>query len=208
MSRRVEEDMDYSVEYRRNSIEMELFRQKYQDQEKYLAYCRECPNYNTVWSCPPLPIDVDAYLSKYAWVNVVGAKIILDRKVIEKADTPDKIKAMGWQIVCEVKHKVEAEMLKLELQLPGSIALSSGGCTLCRECTRKVGKACRQQDKMRYSMDAFGFDLSAITRDMLGIEIMWCKDRLPDYFTLIHGILTREEVPKTVWQSMKIKEDK
>jgi hypothetical protein len=53
-------------------------------------------------------------------------------------------------------------------------------------------------------MDAFGFDLSAITKDMLGIDIMWCKCRLPDYFTLIHGILTMEEVSEKVWQSMKI----
>ena len=52
---------------------------------------------------------------------------------------------------------------------------------------------------MRYSMDAFGFDLSAITKDMLGIEIIWCKDRLPDYFTLIHGILTMEKVPEKLW---------
>ena len=197
--------MDYSVKYRKNSIEMELFRQRYQDREKYLAYCQECPKYNTVWSCPPLQIDADDYLSKYAWVNVVGAKIILDPKVIEKADTPEKIRAEGWRIVTEVKQKVEAEMLKLELQLPGSIALSSGGCSLCRECTRKAGKSCRQPDKMRYSMDAFGFDLSAITKDMLGIDIIWCKDRLPDYFTLIHGILTMEKVPEKVWQSMKIK---
>ena len=155
-----------------------------------------------------MQIDADAYLNKYAWVNVVGAKIILDQKVIEKADTPEKIKAEGWRIVTEVKQKVEAEMLKLELQLPGSIALSSGGCSLCRECTRKVGELCRQPDKMRYSMDAFGFDLSAITKDMLGIDIMWCKGRLPDYFTLIHGILTMEKVPEKVWQSMKIKVNK
>ena len=145
-----------------------------------------------LWSCPPLQIDADAYLSKYAWVNVVGAKIILDHKVIEKADTPEKIKTVGWTIVSEVKLMLEEEMRKLESQLPGSVSLSSGGCSLCGECTRKTGKTCRQVDKMRYSMDAFGFDLSAITKDMLGIEIMWCKDRLPDYFTLIHGILTRE----------------
>ena len=112
---------------------MELFRQKYHDREKYLAYCRECPKYNTVWSCPPLQIDADVYLSKYAWVNVVGVKIILDQTVIEKADTPDKIKSEGWRIVTKVKHKVEAELLKLELQGPGSIALSSGGYSLCRE---------------------------------------------------------------------------
>ena len=43
---------------------------------------------------------------------------------------------------------------------------------------------------------SFGFDLSAITQDMLEIEIQWCRDRLPDYFTLVHGIMTVNEVPE------------
>ena len=55
---------------------------------------------------------------------------------------------------------------------------------------------------MRYSLDAFGFDLSAITNDLLGIEIQWCKDRLPDYFTLVHGIMTMQEVTNDEWEAM------
>ena len=84
--------MDYSVEYRKNKMPMEIFRQRYQDKEKYIAYCRECPRYDTVWSCPPLNIDLEAYLSRFEWINVVGAKINLERHVIEDADTADKIK--------------------------------------------------------------------------------------------------------------------
>lgn len=175
---------------------MELFRQRYQDKEKFMAYCRECPRYDTVWSCPPLDIDSEVYLSRFAWINVVGAKINLERHVIEEADTADKIKDLGWQIVSEVKLRMEEKLRKLERELPGSISLSSGGCNLCRECSRKAGQPCRLPDKMRYSLDAFGFDLSAITQDMLGIEIQWCRDRLPDYFTLVHGIMTVNEVPE------------
>ena len=62
-------------------------------------------------------------------------------------------------------------------------------------------ESCRQPDKMRYSMDAFGFDLSAITKDILGIEILWCRDRLPEYFTLIHGLMTADDVQKEVWNA-------
>ena len=58
---------------------------------------------------------------------------------------------------------------------------------------------------MRYSLDAFGFDLSAITKDMFDIDILWCKDNLPDYFTLVHGLLTEDEVPEEQWTSLDIK---
>ena len=57
--------------------------------------------------------------------------------------------------------------------------------------------------RKNYSLDALGFDLSAITQDMLGIEIQWCRDRLPDYFTLVHGIMTVNEVPEKIWLSIK-----
>ena len=194
--------MDYSVEFRKNKMSMGLFRQRYQDKEKYMEYCRACPRYNTVWSCPPLDVDAEEYLSRFEWMNVVGAKINLERHVMEEADTADKIKAVGWRIVSEVKWHVEDKLRKLEKELPGSISLSSGGCDLCRECSRKEGQTCRQPDKMRYSLDAFGFDLSAITQDMLEIEIQWCRDRLPDYFTLVHGIMTVDEVPEKIWLSM------
>lgn len=196
--------MDYSVEYHKSCMSMGNFRQNYQEREKFLAYCRECPRYDTVWSCPPFQFEADEYLEKFAYVNVVGAKVILSKKVIEEADTAEKVKNVGWDIVSEVKLSLEEKMRQLEGEVPGSIALSSGGCNLCRECSRREGKPCRQPEKMRYSLDAFGFDLSSITRDMLGIEILWCKDRLPEYFTLIHGLMTRDEVGESAWTSIGV----
>ena len=194
--------MDYSVEYRKNSMPLLDFRQKYQDRETYIHYCRQCPNYNTVWSCPPLSFDVDAYLEQFAWVNVLCAKIILSSHIIAKADTPEKIKTVGWEILLSVKLGMEEKLRRLEKHISGSVSLSSGGCSLCKVCSRKDGSPCRQPDKMRYSLDAFGFDLTAITKDMFDIDILWCKDRLPDYFTLIHGILTEDELPGGLWETL------
>lgn len=196
--------MDYSVEYRRNRLPMADFRQKYQNREKYITYCRECPRYNTVWSCPPLDFDVDDYLERFAWVNVLCAKIVLSSHVIAAADTPEKIKNMGWEILLAVKLDMEEKLRQMEKNLPGSISLSSGGCNLCNVCSRKDGIPCRQPEKMRYSLDAFGFDLTAITKDMFDIDILWCKNRLPNYFTLIHGLLTVKELPDYLWGSVDI----
>ena len=183
-------------------MSMDEFKRRYQDREKFIAYCRECPRYDTVWSCPPLSFDVDEYLKRFSWVSVVGAKIVLSKEVIEAADTAEKVKDTGWKIISKVKLELEDKMRQLEGQVPGSVALSSGGCNLCKECSRKEGKPCRMPEKMRHSLDAFGFDLSAITKDMLGIEILWCRDRLPNYFTLIHGLMTADEVPNSAWDSM------
>ena len=196
--------MDYTVAYRKSSMPLTVFRQKYQNREKYMAYCRECPRYNTVWSCPPLTFDVDAYLERFALVNVLCAKIILSRQVIAEADTPEKIKTVGWEILLSVKLDMEEKLRRMEKYIPESVSLSSGGCNLCKVCSRKDGLPCRLPDKMRYSLDAFGFDLTAITKDMFDIDILWCKERLPDYFTLIHGIMTTDEMPGNLWETMGV----
>ena len=93
---------------------------------------------------------------------------------------------------------------ELEQQVPGSVSLSSGGCNLCPACSRQRGVVCRSPETMRYSLDAFGFDLTAIAHDMLGIEIQWCKDRLPDYFTLVHGIASTEEITGRTWEVLNV----
>ena len=196
--------MDYSVEYRKSGMRLSVFQQNYQDIATYLTYCKACPNYNSVWSCPPLPFDAAAYWEKFQWMYVVGAKINLSPETIKQANTAEKVKAIGWNIVVEVKLAMEEKLRELEQKLPGSVSLSSGGCNLCVECNRKEGGACCWPKKMRYSLDAFGFNLTAIARDMLGIEIQWCQDRLPDYFTLVHGIATAEEIPASMWEVMDV----
>ena len=194
--------MGVSIEYRTNKMELPLFRQKYQDREKFMAYCRECPYYGALWSCPPLTFDADAFLAPYAWVNLLCAQIHLDDEIIQAADTAEKIKTTGWEIVSRAKNDVEKRMRMLETKAPDSRSLSSGGCNLCETCTRTVGLPCRRLEEMRYSMDAFGLDLTAITKDVFHIDILWCKDRLPKYFTLIHGLLAKEPTTEALWESV------
>ena len=100
---------------------------------------------------------------------------------------------MGWEILLGIKLDLEEEVRRSEKSILESISLSSSGCNLCKGC-RKDSLPFRHPDKMQYSLDAFGFDLSTITKDMLTADILWCKDLLPDYFTLIHGILTKDEL--------------
>ncbi len=193
--------MGFRLEYRTSAMEMEQFRRTYQDRERFLACCRECPRYETRWSCPPLSFDVDDFLTSYAWVNLLCARIFLDDETIRAVDTAEKMQTTGWDIVSRVKLDLEDRLRALETQVPGSLSLSSGGCHRCGRCAREEGGACRQPEKMRYSLDAFGFDLTAITQDLFQIEILWCREHLPEYFTLIHGLLAAAPVPEEIWEA-------
>lgn len=178
-----------TVEITTKKMDFAAFCRLYQDRERFLPYCRECPNYGTVWSCPPLPFDTGEYFRPYEKILVFCARITLDPAVIERADTPELVKKTGYEIVIRVKKRLEDYLRELEARFPQSRSLSSGGCNRCCRCARAKGESCRKPDVMRYSLDAFGFDLTAITKDLFGYDIEWCRDRLPAHFTLIHALL-------------------
>ena len=168
---------------------MAEFIAKYQNIDKFMAYCRECPNYNARWSCPSLSFDIGDLLEKYDRVHLVGLKMTYDEMTITSADTPAKVKSVTWDTLFVEKRALEETLLAVEGEHAGSRALSSGGCHYCDTCARTEGKECVYPDKMRYSLDAFGFDLTAITADQFGIDLCWSQGELPPYYTLIHALL-------------------
>ncbi len=181
--------MMYETELYQADIPMKEFIAKYQDIDKFMAYCRACPNYNVRWSCPSLSFDVGELLAKYDRVHLVGLKMTYDQETIRSADTPEKVKSVTWDTLFVEKRALEETLLIVESENAGSRALSSGGCHYCDTCARTEGKACIYPDKMRYSLDAFGFDLTAITAQQLGIDLCWSQGALPPYYTLIHALL-------------------
>ncbi|MGN0941646.1 MAG: DUF2284 domain-containing protein [Selenomonadaceae bacterium] len=190
---------NYTVSYKMYEMALDGFMEKYHDREKYIALCRACPNYNKKWSCPELSFDVDEYLKNFRYIYIVGAKIDLSKETIAAADTMDKVKNVGWEIIQTVRHSMKGKMLAMEEKSEGSVSLASGDCDICAECTRPQGKPCRFPEKMRYSLDAFSMNLTQITEDAFNIKIQWIKDRLPDYFTLIHALLTKKKIDERAW---------
>lgn len=192
----------YDLKLTVRETELADFVRLYQNQEKYLAYCRECDNYGAKWSCPPIGLDTAEFMSPYSCVTVAAVQIVYHVDVV--ASTPeDQVKDVTLETLMPVKAAFHDAMLGVEREVPGSITLSSGGCTICRHCTRPGEKPCRHPSRMRYSLDSFGFDLSAITEDLLGIKLLWCRGKLPAYYTLIHALLERKPVDGVVEQAVR-----
>lgn len=189
---------DYMVKTSVKHLSMQDIREKYQDREKHLVYCQQCPRYDRIWSCPPLSIDVEKFLGQYSWVYLICSQINLDKELVQQKDSPEVIKAKGWEMMSAVKLKVDDQLRQLEKAISGSITLSATACNLCDDCTRPKGLPCREPDKMRYAIDAFGFSITDITKDLFDLDILWSSDHLPDYYTLVHGFLTMLEVPDEI----------
>lgn len=94
-------------------------------------------------------------------------------------------------LIRPVQLHMQRELHERERLTGGRAFDNIGRCVYCsgRECTRLAGERCRYPDKVRPSLEAFGFDIGKTLRELFGIEIKWCRDGyLPEYLMLVSGL--------------------
>ena len=187
------------VEYSFASLPLDRAKARYRDPERFIGFCRECERWNRCWACPPLTVDPEAYLRPYRWATFVAAKIYFDDTERAVANSPETLRVIAWNALKMEKTRLFDALLRCEALVPNSAQLSSGGCHLCEVCARIDEKPCRHPEKLRYSLDAFGFDLTKISEDLLGIRLLWSNGQeLPEYYTLVHALLSENEALREV----------
>lgn len=175
----------YTTEKYKKEIPVKEYLEKYVNIEEFLEYCKECPNYGAIWSCPPYDFNQKEYWGKYKTLEILGVKINFDEDLSEDE---------GMEIMHKVKDEISAELFREEKKYPGSISLSAGSCTTCGQngCTRKTGAPCCHSDKMRYSIESLGGNVGKTVHDLLKIDLEWLEEGiLPSYFVLVGGILKK-----------------
>lgn len=153
---------------------------RYRDGERFLALCRECPNFGRSWACPPFDTDIDAALKPFATVTIHAVKIM--------PVTPGLPLDSAKDLLRFHREEFERRLLKIERDKGGRVFTFAGECLYCPAgtCTRSCGLPCRHPDMVRPSLEAYGFDVGLTVRDYLGLDLLWGKDnRLPDYLLLV-----------------------
>ena len=184
----------YSIEMKESEIlSVEDFLKKYVDVEKFLGYCRECPNYNTGWGCPPYDFDPLDYWKEYRALKVIGKKLIFDEKDVGSVLDKEEWLAFYKEAMSKERDALHRLLKKEEKQNEGSVLLhTGGGCPVCKGgCNREEG-SCRHPENLRYSIESLGGNVAAVTTDILGFELCWIEEgKLPAYLCLVGGMLYR-----------------
>ena len=175
----------YTLKRYETTISVSEYFEKYVNVAEFLEYCKVCPNYDRLWSCPSYDFSQEAYWKEYRELFILGYKICFDEAVSKEE---------SMEIMEKVKADIGKELFELEEIFPGSISLSAGSCSVCgkQNCTRPSGKPCRYPDKLRYSIESIGGNVGKTVHDLLGIELEWIQeDKVPNYFVLIGGLLKK-----------------
>ena len=183
--------MKYTLSTREAVIAADEFIRRYRDIERIRQYCLQCPGYGKSWSCPPFDFDPATVTDGFTTVKVTGTTIEFDEQTRSACKTAKESAQVGREAMEEVWKWLLPQLYEQERQVPGSRCFTFR-CVLCPEgCTRPEGKPCRKPEMLRHSLESVGFDLEAVTRDLLGINLEWSTDgRLPKHITLITALFS------------------
>lgn len=186
--------MNYKIESVIKPISVGEYITHYRDQSRFIEYCKICHQYNNCWACPPYEYNTTDILRQYRKAYIIGTKIIIPEEIA--LPDPDIIPDISRKMLAEVREVLDEKLLELEKEYPGTRAFFAGTCFSCPngKCTRLQNKPCIQPDKIRPSLEAFGFDIGKTTSEVLGIELKWSeKGELPDYYTLVSALFMNDE---------------
>ena len=186
----MEETSLYSCTTLEKTVPLKEFRRDLVDVPRFLGYCLDCPNSGRFWSCPPFEFDPREIWERY------GALLLYAQKIVFRKDRlfPGERRAFEATELPKVKAGLARELLAMEAEAPGSLALFAGKCDLCPVCARTEGKPCRMPDRMRYSIEALGGDCGGALEKYFGETLQWSAgQRLPEQIILLGGLLLKNE---------------
>lgn len=181
-------EFTYTVERAEAEVAVDDYMARCVNVPRFLDCCRQCPNYETRWSCPPFNFDPLALWQHYQTLRLYARFLKLC------GDNHD-----GNALIAALRREKPvflAELLQLERDTPGSLALACGSCDVCESCARAGGKTCRHPGWMRHSIEALGGDVSETAVRYFGRPLLWVQEGVaPDYLMLVGGLLLPGAVP-------------
>ncbi|MEE1196926.1 MAG: DUF2284 domain-containing protein [Lachnospiraceae bacterium] len=182
----------YQIKNYTAEISIKEYLNKYVDIPTFLKCCRECPNFNHKWSCPPYDFDVESYWKQYTSFLLVGRQIIFNEETRNRTFSQEDMDLFIEEIVAKEKQILTDQLFDMEKENASSISLSAGSCAACGKgnCTRPSGGPCRHPEKMRYSIESLGGNVGKTISDLFHIELEWVEEgKLPSHFVLVCGLL-------------------
>ena len=162
---------------------------EFYDRETFWGFCRACPRYGALWSCPPYEKGALPELEQFSKIRLFCHVLHFSQDLRREHALPQQAGAFMEACAAEYGQGVHEELLRREQSHPGSLGLTHGGCRLCAHCARTEGKPCRQPEKMRLSLESLGFSVVDLTQKVFDLPILFAAEALPPHQVLLTGLL-------------------
>ncbi|PWL55778.1 MAG: hypothetical protein DBY38_00350 [Clostridium cadaveris] len=175
-------------------------------------YCESCNKYSKVWTCPPLPFIDKDFLLKYKYCHIISGKVLINslddneinllvnrsfKKYSDISISKDNFSNIFNGIYYAFRETNDEKILKLEDTFKNTLALVSGRCLICSNCTRVNNMPCIHPNKLRYSLESLGLDVSSIMENVLGEKLQWSNEKNPEYVTGVSALLSNSPISQS-----------
>lgn len=189
--------MDYTLQYFSSIVDTQSYINGYCRPKEFIKYCQECNKYNSCWACPPFDYNPLDLLKQYQYINIIGTKVLFTQEYLKKNCDANKNIEILNSTMTAVRSIIDKKLMSLEQKTPHSLALFAGTCHLCPKegCTRPQNISCRHPQSIRPSLEAYGFDITKTTNELLQLNLLWGKNGLlPQYLILVSGLLSDAKI--------------
>ncbi len=134
-----------------------------------------CPNYRRSWACPPVAPYLEKEIMSYEKFYLVYKKEFLPKDAEMKRQKYSSLR--NWE---KMREGLKQEIINLaeELKVNNKTIkiLWEGHCQICekegKSCTYPENIPCRYPNKLRYSMEAVGINVTATGKN-LELDLEW-----------------------------------
>ena len=180
--------IDYSVERVRKTLTTQDFIDRFSNYSMVQGFCKECPRYDTNYSCSPLKIDPHDYILSYDYVDIIKTQLFYKKENCKKSYTKEEFDSIIDNTFQKERQLTVDSIKKEEATYEHAISLT-GPCNECaNDCKNQYDK-CIHPEIRRYSLASLGIDSQKILKDLFGIELILLGKSLPEYMNNLTTLL-------------------
>lgn len=181
-------DIEYEVKRFKNTLTTRKFYDNFFNFEYVQNFCKECPRYNTNYSCSPVEFNIEKFILEYDYVDIHVTQLFFNPEDYEKDYSSDELKDFLYDTFFKEKQKVSKEIFDSEKDYSKAQSLT-GPCNHCAENCKEIYSSCKHPEIRRFSLASLGMDSKKILKDLFNIDLLLINGVLPKYLNNITSIL-------------------
>ncbi len=181
-------DVDYKIKKHYKTLPTSEFYDRFSDYELIQGFCKECPRYNTNYSCSPLDIDIKEFILSYDYVDIEITQLFYKKEDYERFYTKEEFDYIFKNTFLK-ERDIMTEKFKEKEKTHKKAHSLTGPCNDCCKKCRLEYSECQHPEIRRFSLASLGIYTTKMLKDLFDIDLIPLDKALPEYLTNVSAIL-------------------
>lgn len=179
---------DYEVKRFKKTLRTDEFYDRFFNFDLVQGYCKECPRYDTNYSCSPVDINIKEFIHEYEFIDIYVTQLLFNVEDYEREYTKESFNDFLNESYYKERDMIQQKVKDMESDYSKAISLT-GPCNHCASNCKKLYDECIHPEIRRFSLASLGLDSRKILKDLFDIELLLIEGKLPRYMNNVTSIL-------------------